>query len=77
LRHPRALIHVAPSKIAVIEDVRRLSEPEAYHRILAARTARKHPRILAMLREGRLNCRAHNVYEADLVLRRRAAGRWW
>ena len=36
-------------------QVLRLSEHEAYHRILAARTARKHPRILVMLREGRLN----------------------
>ena len=36
-------------------EVLRLSEHEAYHRIFAARTARKHPRILAMLRDGSLN----------------------
>jgi hypothetical protein len=33
----------------------RLSEHEAFHRILAARTARKFPRILARLGDGRLN----------------------
>jgi len=51
-------LHLAagfPSLFAYCTEVLRLSEHEAYHRILAARTARKHPRILAMLREGRLS----------------------
>src|SRR4029453_15653558 len=51
-------LHLAagfPSLFAYCTQVLRLSEHEAYHRILAARTARKHPRILAMLREGRLS----------------------
>jgi hypothetical protein len=51
-------LHLAagfPSLFAYCTEILRLSEHEAYHRILAARTARKHPRILAMLREGRLN----------------------
>jgi hypothetical protein len=51
-------LHLAagfPSLFAYCTEVLRLSEHEAYHRILAARTARKHPRILAMLREGSLN----------------------
>src|SRR6266850_6536953 len=51
-------LHLAagfPSLFAYCTEVLRLSEHEAYHRILAARTARKHPRILAMLSEGTLN----------------------
>src|SRR4051794_20411367 len=51
-------LHLAagfPSLFAYCREVLRLSEHEAYHRILAARTARQHPRILALLREGRLN----------------------
>jgi hypothetical protein len=51
-------LHLAagfPSLFAYCTEVLRLSEHEAYHRILAARTARRHPRILAMLREGSLN----------------------
>ena len=51
-------LHLAagfPSLFAYCTEVLRLSEHEAYHRILAARTARTHPRILVMLREGRLN----------------------
>jgi hypothetical protein len=51
-------LHLAagfPSLFAYCTEILRLSEHEAYHRILAARTARKHPRILLMLREGRLN----------------------
>jgi hypothetical protein len=51
-------LHLAagfPSLFAYCTEVLRLSEHEAYHRILAARTARRYPRILAMLREGRLN----------------------
>ena len=51
-------LHLAagfPSLFAYCTEILRLSEHEAYHRILAARTARKHPRILVMLREGRLN----------------------
>jgi hypothetical protein len=51
-------LHLAaglPSLFAYCTEVLRLSEHEAYHRILAARTARKHPRILAMLGEGTLN----------------------
>ena len=51
-------LHLAagfPSLVAYCTEVLHLSEHEAYHRILAARTARKHPRILVMLREGRLN----------------------
>jgi hypothetical protein len=51
-------LHLAagfPSLFAYCTEVLRLSEHEAYHRILAARTARKYPRILAMLGEGTLN----------------------
>jgi hypothetical protein len=51
-------LHLAagfPSLFAYCTEVLRLSEHEAYHRILAARTARKHPRILAMLRDGSLS----------------------
>jgi len=51
-------LHLAagfPSLFAYCTEILRLSEHEAYHRILAARTVRKHPRILVMLREGRLN----------------------
>ena len=50
-------LHLAarfPSLFAYCTEVLRLSEHEAYHRILAARTARQHPRIVVMLREGRL-----------------------
>ena len=50
-------LHLAagfPSLFGYCTEVLRLSEHEAYHRILAAHTARKHPRILAMLREGSL-----------------------
>lgn len=43
------------SLFAYCTEVLRLSEHEAYHRILAARTARKHPRILSMLGDGTLN----------------------
>src|SRR5260221_66264 len=43
------------SLFAYCTEVLRLSEHEAYHRILAARTARKHPRILRMLGDGTLN----------------------
>ena len=51
-------LHLAagfPSLFAYCTEVLRLSEHEAYHRILAARTARKYPRILRMLGEGTLN----------------------
>jgi hypothetical protein len=51
-------LHLAagfPSLFAYCTEVLRLSEHEAYHRILAARTARKYPRILAMLGDGILN----------------------
>jgi hypothetical protein len=44
-----------PSLFAYCTDVLRLSEHEAYHRILAARTARRYPRIFGMLEDGRLN----------------------
>jgi hypothetical protein len=43
------------SLFAYCTEVLRLSEHEAYHRILAARTARKYPRILRMLGDGTLN----------------------
>ena len=43
------------SLFAYCTEVLRLSEHEAYHRILAARTARKHPRILSMLADGTLS----------------------
>jgi len=43
------------SLFAYCTEVLRLSEHEAYHRILAARTARRHPRILSMLGDGTLN----------------------
>src|SRR5258706_11086971 len=43
------------SLFAYCTEVLRLSEHEAYHRILAPRTARKHPRILRMLGDGTLN----------------------
>jgi hypothetical protein len=36
-------------------EVLRLSEPEAYLRIVAARASRKHPMILPLLAEGRLH----------------------
>src|SRR5207245_10628064 len=36
-------------------DVLKLSEHEAYHRIAAARTARRFPALLRMLAEGSLN----------------------
>src|SRR5882672_7104328 len=51
-------LHLAagfPSLFAYCTEVLRLSEHEAYHRVLAARTAWKHPRILSMLGAGILN----------------------
>jgi len=44
-----------PSLFAYCADVLRLSEHEAYHRILAARTANSFPRILDMLADARVN----------------------
>src|SRR6187431_1509307 len=51
-------LHLAagfPSLFGYCMEVLRLSEHEAYHRILAARLVRKFPRILAMLTDGTLN----------------------
>jgi hypothetical protein len=51
-------LHLAagfPSLFAYCTEVLRHSEHEAYHRILAARTARGFPRILAMLADGTLS----------------------
>ena len=48
----------APSMFAYCTDVLRLSEAEAYLRIAAARSAREHPMLLAMLADGRLHLSA-------------------
>jgi hypothetical protein len=44
-----------PSMFAYCTQALHLSEAEAYRRITVARAARKHPRLLAMLRDGRLH----------------------
>ena len=48
----------SPSMFAYCTEVLRLSEFEAYLRITAARAARQHPVLLAMLREGSLHLTA-------------------
>ena len=45
----------SPSMFSYCIHVLQLSEPEAYLRIVAARAARKHPVLLAMLADGRLH----------------------
>jgi hypothetical protein len=45
----------SPSMFRYCIHVLHLSEPEAYLRIVAARAARKHPVLLAMLADGRLH----------------------
>ena len=45
----------SPSMFRYCIHVLQLSEPEAYLRIVAARAARKHPVLLAMLADGRLH----------------------
>ncbi|HEY8233284.1 MAG TPA: hypothetical protein VIJ10_11535, partial [Vicinamibacteria bacterium] len=45
----------SPSMFRYCMHVLHLSEPEAYLRIVAARAARKHPVLLAMLADGRLH----------------------
>jgi len=47
-----------PSTFAYCTDVLHLSEAEAYLRIAAARASREHPRLLAMLADGRLHLTA-------------------
>jgi hypothetical protein len=44
-----------PSLFVYCTEVLHLSEHEAYHRILAARTAKRFPRVLEMLGDGSLN----------------------
>lgn len=48
----------SPSMFAYATEVLHLSEAEAYLRITAARAAREHPMLLAMLRDGRLHLTA-------------------
>ena len=48
----------SPSMFAYCMEVLHLSEAEAYLRITAARAARKHPVLLAMLADGRLHLTA-------------------
>ena len=48
----------APSLFAYCTEVLHLSEAEAYLRIAAARAARQHPQLLAMLDDGRLHLSA-------------------
>jgi hypothetical protein len=48
----------SPSMLAYCTEVLHLSEFEAYLRITAARAARQHPVLLAMLREGSLHLTA-------------------
>jgi 5-methylcytosine-specific restriction endonuclease McrA len=48
----------APSMFAYCTEVLHLSEAEAYLRIAAARAARQHPQLLAMLGDGRLHLSA-------------------
>jgi len=48
----------APSMFAYCTEVLQLSEAEAYLRIAAARAARQHPQLLAMLDDGRLHLSA-------------------
>lgn len=48
----------SPSMFAYCTERLHLSEPEAALRIRVARTARKHPEVLAMLREGRIHLSA-------------------
>ncbi len=69
----------APSLFAYCTEVLHLSEAEAYLRIAAARAARQHPQLLAMLGDGRLHLSAvaklspHLTAEnRDPVLRRAA-----
>ncbi len=51
----RLYIREAPSMFAYCTQVLHLSEHEAYGRITAARASRRHPVLLAMLRDGRLH----------------------
>jgi len=44
-----------PSMFAYCTQALHLSEAEAYRRITVARAARKHPALIAMLRDGRLH----------------------
>src|SRR5258705_8301790 len=63
-------LHLAagfPSLFAYCTEVLRLSEHEAYHRILAARTARRYPRILAMLADGSLTLTAVRLVAPHLT----------
>jgi 5-methylcytosine-specific restriction endonuclease McrA len=71
----------APSMFAYCVEVLHLSEAEAYLRIAAARAARLHPQLLAMLGDGRLHLSAiaklspHLTPENRDVLLRRATHR--
>jgi hypothetical protein len=49
------LREASPSMFCYCTDVLHLSEAEAYLRITAARASRRHPVLLAMLRDGRLH----------------------
>jgi hypothetical protein len=51
----RLYIRDAPSMFAYCTNVLHLSEHEAYARIAAARASRRHPKLLAMLEDGRLH----------------------
>ena len=71
----------SPSMFSYCTHVLRLSEFEAYLRITAARAARQHPVLLAMLREGKLHLTAvarlapHLTPENRETLLRRASHR--
>jgi hypothetical protein len=55
------------SLFAYCTEVLRLSEHAAYHRILAARSARRFPVVLRMLAHGRLNLTAVRLLAAHLT----------
>jgi hypothetical protein len=55
-----------PSLFVYCTEVLHLSEHEAYHRILAARTAKRFPRVLEMVGDGSLNLTTVRLLAAHL-----------
>ena len=61
----------APSMFAYCTEVLHLSEPEAGLRIHVARTCRKHPELLEMLRDGRIHLTGISLLAPVLTPRNR------
>jgi hypothetical protein len=60
-----------PSLFKYCREVLRLSEHEAFHRILAARTARRFPRVMELLDSGALNLTTVRLLAPDLTAENR------